>query len=627
MRRYLRHLVQPLVPPRGVLSCGPRAITRGVGLILLLTACGDNGSGVADAPQAAGSDVMSGGSISRHDDSSGSTVQEGEARPSEPGSGQPDAQDPPANASVDTSAPGVTVPPNDNGLPATQLPGAGEEPFVNCDTPGPRLIRRLTAEQYQNTLAALVGDGFPVEEVFSDPAINGFHVDADAALVSDLTAELLMNYAERVAAWVLDNQVWRVATCNTHEESCHRQVISEFGRRAFRREPTDEQMNTYLSLFAAEESFEAGLYVVLSTMLQSPYLLYRRELGEPDPENPGQYRLTPYEVASELSYFLSNGPPDDQLLNAAAEGRLTTREELDQQVYGLLSRDGSQNAFAAFVHGWLEVDTLYKKAKDPAVLEFSQPLREAMLGETRSLFLELFQSGGTIADLFTADFTMLNQPLAELYGFGGVSGDGFTRVAVEGRRSTGILGHASFLTEHSLPDNSSPVQRGRVVRERLLCQDLPPVPENLDTNLSDAAGFSNNRERYEQHSADPACAGCHRLIDPVGFAFENYDAFGRYRESENGTPIDASGELSGVVGGPVPLSGLQSLSDFLSISDEARSCLIRYWSYFAYGREGWSEQQCNHDAIRAEAAANDYKLQSTLFAILHAPHFSRRVAD
>ena len=506
-------------------------------------------------------------------------------------------------------------------------PTVPETPLATCDTPGPRMIRRLTAAQYANTLKQLLGDGFPTEEVLTDPAVNGFHVDADAALVADLTAELLMNYAERAAAWTVENQLWKVASCQNHDPSCHEQVIREFGKRAFRQDPTAEQLQTYSAMFAAEPSFEAGLHLVVSTMLQSPYLLYRRELGEPDPDHEGQYRLTPYEIASELSYLITDSPPDEQLLDTAAQGRLSTRDEIDQAAHSLLSKEEAKPGLGKFVQGWLEVDDLPKKAKDPTIFDLSEPMRQAMLDETNHFFLELFQTGGTIGELYSADFTMLNQPLAEFYGLGGVSGDGFTRVALEGRRATGILGHASFLTEHALADNSSPVQRGVAVRERLLCQDLPPVPEDLDTNLAAPGGFTNNRERYAEHSASAVCAQCHTKIDPVGFAFEEYDAFGRVREEEGGAPIDASGELSEVVGGPIALNGVGSLNDYLSTSDAARACLIRYWSYYAYGKGEWAQHECNHDAIRAESAEEGHTLQGTLMAIIHAPHFTRRVAE
>ncbi len=563
---------------------------------------------------------------------SGSSTTAGSSAPVDPVTGEPvvgtptDPSDPSGVGTAGTTGPGTAGPGTTDPATGTD-PSVPATPLSDCDTPGPRLIRRLTREQYENTLRDLMGDGFPVEEVLSDPVVMGFHVDADAPLVSDLTAELLMNYAERVAAWTIENQSWRLASCNTHDQACHEQVIKQFGRRAFRQDPTPEQLQTYLQLFAAEPSFEAGLHVVVSTMLQSPYLLYRRELGEPDPDNPDQFRLTPYEIASELSYMLTDSPPDDQLLDTAAQGRLSTREEIDQAAESLLSREEAKLGLAKFVHGWLDEDNLLKKAKDPNVYDLSESMRQAMLDETSHFFLELFQTGGTIGELYSADFTMLNQPLAEFYGLGGVGGDAFTRVSLEGRRATGVLGHASFLTEHALPENSSPVQRGVAVRERLLCQDLPPVPANLDTRLDEPGAFASNRERYEQHSANGVCAGCHAAIDPVGFAFEAYDAFGRTREQDMGSPIDDSGELTDVVGGPIPLDGVQSLNDYLSNSDEARSCLIRYWSYYAYGRDQWEQRECNHDAIRAEAAEAGYTLKSTLLAIIHAPHFTRRVAD
>jgi hypothetical protein len=165
------------------------------------------------------------------------------------------------------------------------------------------------------------------------------------------------------------------------------------------------------------------------------------------------------------------------------------------------------------------------------------------------------------------------------------------------------------------------------IRERILCQDLPPVPQNLNTNLASGASFATNRERYQQHSKDPVCAGCHRNIDPVGFAFERYDAFGRYREQENGKPVDASGSLSGMPEGDIPLDGAESLINYLSKSEAVRSCLVRYWSYYAYGRDQWAEKQCNHDAIRREAGKQNYSLKGILTGISHAPHFTRRVKD
>lgn len=507
-------------------------------------------------------------------------------------------------------------------------PSLPAEPLATCDTPGPRTIRRLTAKQYHNTLVDLFGrDDIPREEVLSDPAVNGFHIDADALQVRDLTGELLMNYAEQVAKWATTegDLKYQISPCTSNDESCYRQFVEEFGAKAFRQPLTADQITTYVAMMTAEKevSFEAGMEVVLTAMLQSPYLVYRREVGESDGQ--GQYKLTPWEIASQLSYFLTDSPPDQELRDAAAQGRLETPEDIEREANRLLATDRAQGPLRKFVQGWLEIDGLPSKAKDTSILDLSDSLRQAMLRETEEFFLDLFYNDGTIGDLYAADHTFVNGELASLYGLQG-GGSDFQKVSIAGTtRATGVLGQGAFLTQHALPENSSPVQRGIITRERLLCQDLPPVPENLDTNLEAPAGFKSNRERYQQHSADPTCAGCHSVIDPLGFSFENYDAFGRYREMDMGAPIDASGELNSVVGGPVPLTGLQDLNNYLAISDAARSCVVRYWTYYAYGKDTWDQKVCNHDAVRAAASEQGYTLKATLLAMLKAPHFTRRV--
>lgn len=584
---------------------------------------GDVGNGSPGSIPGGGNDPANPGAVP-----TGGGVGGGGAAPGQvPGSdGVPGANGtPPSPVSTQTpGAPGIDAP-----IDPDADPSAPAEPLAQCDTPGPRMVRRLTSHQYHNTLIDLFGSGVPVEEVLSDPAALGFHVDADALQIRDLAGELLMNHSEQVAAWAVQNQLDNLSNhCRDRAEHCYNQFFDNFGKRLFRQPLSDAQRAQYRTMFEAEESFEAGMSVVLSAMLQSPYFLYRQEMGQPDPERPGQYKLTPYEIATELSYFLTDRPPDENLLRAAEEGRLQSPADIDREAERLLDTEGARGTLKGFVEGWLEIDGLPTKAKDPNVFNLTEAMRQSMLRETHEFFLDAFYNGGSVGDLFGASHTFVNSELASLYGIGGGGGNSFERVSLEGtQRATGLLGQGAFLTQHALPDNASPVQRGFIVRERILCQDLPPVPENLDTNLKAPTNVTSNRDRYRQHSEDPQCYACHAVIDPVGFSFENYDAFGRYRAEDMGNPVDASGELSGVTGGPVPLSGLQDLNDYLAISDMARSCLVRYWSYYAYGRDAWDQKVCNHDAIRAEAAANDYDLKSTLKAILHAPHFTRRVGN
>jgi hypothetical protein len=229
--------------------------------------------------------------------------------------------------------------------------------------------------------------------------------------------------------------------------------------------------------------------------------------------------------------------------------------------------------------------------------------------------------------LFTAQHTYVDERLASLYGFGN-AGQGFQRTDLTGTdRPQGVLGQASFLTTHALSDNSSPVQRAKVVIERLLCGELPPVPANLNTTLDPQTEFSTNRERYDVHRERDECRTCHEAMDPIGFAFENYDGFGRYRDQENGIDVDATGSLAQLASGPVALDGVDSLSAALAESPELQACLVRYWSYYAFGTEAWTDEQCHQDGVVRYARAQDFTLQSVLQGIVQAPHFSRRVND
>ena len=547
-----------------------------------------------------------------------------------PQAGSPSNPGPPGGAGT-TGSPGTggtggtsSMPPG-AGPPPTPPPSA---PLESCTTPGPRLVRRLTSTQYRNTLVDLFQDeGVPVADApLQDPSVLGFRIDADAPVIADLTAELLMNYAETVAVWAVKNKKNQISNCTNHDASCWRQFIQGFGTKLQREPLPEDRVAGYVALFEGETTFDAGMEVALTAMLQSPYLLYRRELGQ---QNGNEYTLTPYEIASELSYFLLDSTPDAGLLQAAADNRLSSKEAIDQEVNRLLAAPEARGPVAQFVQGWLGINHLREKAKDLNVFNLTESLRHAMLGETEEFFFHAFANSGTTSDLFSANYTFANRELAQFYGVSGVNGDAFQRVELPvGTRAPGLLGQAAFLTAHAQPENSSPVQRGMIIRERLLCQDLPPVPADLNTNLAQPGTFASNRDRYQQHSSDPVCSTCHRMMDPVGFALEHYDAFGRYRTMDGNTAIDATGTLFNAPdGSDVPLDGAESLASYLTSNDAVSSCLVRYWSYFAHGRDNWSQKICNHDAVRREASASGYSLRSVLTGLIHAPTFTRRVKD
>lgn len=553
-----------------------------------------------------------------------------------------EADRPPPSLQIDNNGPTTT--PSGEPLPVEML-----APLDQCATPGPRQIRRLTATQYRNTLVDVFGgrQDVPDAPVLRDPTTLGYNVDADDSVIADLDASSLMTLAEDIADWAVQNQLGELTNNCTdiNNQNCARQLVQRLGER-ISREPIDqERVDRFLGLFDEAETFEDGARSVITAMVQSPYLLYRRELGPLDRQQAGEYQLTQFEIASELSYFLTNRPPDTTLLQAARENRLASQEDIQREAARLLATDDAQAVFGSFVRSWTDNERLINKAKAGDTL--TPELRAAMLEETNRLFLDvLSRPDGTIGELFSANYTFINRALSDFYGIQGAAGDAFERVDIsDGRRAPGLLGHGAYLAAHALADNSSPVQRAFVVRERFLCNDLPEVPANLDTNLKPPVATDTSRERYARHSSEEPCRSCHRLMDPIGFTFENYDGFGVFRSEEAGKPVDASGGVplmngrdpvldpaapSGVT--TYELNGLGELATYLSEIEEARACLINNLSYFGYGIANtakWPQEQkvCTDNFIRMEARNAGNTLQSALMGVLRAPHFTRRVRD
>ncbi len=519
-------------------------------------------------------------------------------------------------------------------LPVDQLPA-----LEQCATPGPRLIRRLTAQQYRNTLVSVFGGtDVPDAPTLRDATTLGYSVDVDDSLIEGLDAAALMNLAEDIGEWAVANRLGQLTNncLNLNDQNCRQQFIRNLGAR-ISREPLDqERVDRYNALFNGVGTFQDGVFGVVAAMVQSPYMLYRRELGPLDRNQGGEYTLTQFEVASELSYFLNDGPPDDTLRQAAEQGRLGTVADIDREVARLLDTAAADDVFSRFVKEWLDIDGLQDKAKTGD--ELTPDVRNAMLAETESLFLDVFSRGGSIGELFSANYTFLNQALTSFYRITGATSANLEQVDIsDGRRLPGLLGHGAFLSEHALSDNSSPVQRAFIVRERLLCNDLPEVPLNLDTNLDAPVATDTSRERYARHSAEEPCRSCHRLMDPIGFTFEHYDGFGRYRETEAGKPVDDTGAMPVMRGREFtnvsfPLDGAEDLAAYLAEIEEVRACLISNLSYFGYGMANankWSNQTkvCTDNFIRQEARTAGNTLQSVVSAIAHAPHFTRRVRD
>jgi len=509
------------------------------------------------------------------------------------------------------------------------------------NAPGPRKLWRLTGPQFAASIRAIFNDtsnAAPIATVFNDPTNLGFAIDANALLVQELNASQLQDNAEAIAAWAASaNKLQMFGNCSTLDSACGTKFIQAFGRRTFRTTlaASDARIATYLKLFMAGTSYSDGAQAVISAMLQSPYFLYRSELGT----GSGTFNLTPFEVATELSYLLTGSTPDDTLLAAAdnvAAGNLTMTAMIDQQAMRLLATSSASNATAVmgFMNGWLGLDRLYTTAHDDTIYTMAKSLRDAMNTESQSLLLEAFNGGGSLASVLNADHTFLNTELATFYGLPttGLT-TAFKSVSLAGStvRDPGLLATGTILNGYARPDTSSPTQRGHMVRSRMLCQDVNPPPPNLDTTFHPSTMPETTRDHFVNSHSTGACYSCHQYMDWIGFAFESYDGWGRHRTTENNLPINNSGTVYSDPKGASPnvtgLTGANGLGSYLAASDDVRKCMLRYWTYFAYGNSTWSQDACTYDSIYQEASTSSFGLKASLMAIMHAKNFTQRVQD
>jgi hypothetical protein len=513
--------------------------------------------------------------------------------------------------------------------------------------PGPRKLWRLTAPEFAASIRTIFSDttnAAPIATVFSDQSVLGFSIDANALLIQGLDASQLEDNAEAIAAWAASaNKLAAFAGCATQttgapESTCATSFVQAFGRMAFRTTLTanDPRVAAYSTLFMAGSSNSDGAQAVISAILQSPLFLYRSELGA---QSNGVFALTPYEVATELAYTLTGTAPDSTLLDAAdavTAGSLALSAMIDQQASRLLASGSPVGSVAVmgFMDGWLGLSRLYTTAHDASVFQISASAQQDMWTESEDLIMEAFNGGGTFGSALTADHSFLNQELATFYGIAaGGLGTSFTSVKYAGltRRDPGLLATGTILNGYARPDTDSPTQRGHFVRSRLLCQAIANPPPGVNVTFVPSTTPETTRDQFINRHEQGICGGCHKQMDRIGFAFENYDGWGRYRTTDNGLPTvdtaiiyaDPQGKDDDVTG----LSGAGSLPAFLAQSADVTTCLERYWTYYTFGSSSWEKDACTYDAISHESNAHGTTLQSILMAIIHAPTFTTRVQD
>ena len=510
---------------------------------------------------------------------------------------------------------------------------AGSGPGVNCQpgmtSPGVAPLRRLTQVQYNNTVRDLLGDtSHPGNDFPPDEFRGAFSNQAVAQSVSPVLAQGYQTAAESVTAKALAHPE-RILPCDpkTGEDACARLFIQKFGRRAYRRPPTDAEVSTLFNVYKSDRAdgnvdFNDGMGAVIETILQSAPFLYRPEVG--GVASAGTVALNSYEVGARLSYTIWNSLPDSQLEAAADADQLRTPEQVATQARRMLADPKALTSLQDFFDQWLGVSSLTQVNKDAALFpEFTSAVQASMATE-RHAFLDYVMgtAGGTVDALLTAPFSFLDKNTGPLYGISGLS-DVPQKTMLDPSQRAGILTQPGLMAIYSHPNQTSPVPRGKFVRERLLCEELAPPPPGLIITVPEVQPGSTARQRFAVHDASPSCSVCHVRMDPIGFGFEHMDPIGRYRTLDQGLPVDSAGHLS-ATGLEQDFSSVPELARLLVQSSEVQACVVTQWFRYASGRTETPTDTCSIASVLQTFNRSKGDIRELIVALAQSDAFRYR---
>jgi hypothetical protein len=514
------------------------------------------------------------------------------------------------------------------GNPSTNPPVTNVPPPVatscKADEIGLSPLRRLTRLEYDNSVRDLLGVDLGLGQQFNADETAGPFPSNFFTPVSESTYGQYATAAATIAGKAVERLPMLVPCAASlqasNEAACATQFIRQFGRRAYRRPLDDAEVGRYETLYKAGREgadFAAGIGLVVQGMLESPHFLYLVE-------GPGP--LTQHQLASRLSYFLWNGPPDAKLATLADTGALRTPQALSAEAKRMLADPRAQEMIDDFHMRWLALDDLETLDKDatkyPEFAAVHPLLREEL---KRFAGHVIAQGDGKFETLMTAPFTFANPALAKLYGAKTGTGNDWQKVDLDPNQRAGLLTQGAFLATHG-HENSAPIFRGIAIREQMLCVDLPPPPPGADALLPPAMPNQTTRQRLQRHRADPECAGCHNLMDVLGYGFESFDDVGRFRTTDNGSPVDDSGEfvgtdIDGAFKGPV------QLAQRLAKSEQAQRCVSKQWFRYALGRMETELDACTLDAVYRNFQKSELRLPDLLMALVESDGFRIRRAE
>jgi hypothetical protein len=511
---------------------------------------------------------------------------------------------------------------------------SGAAPMEPQAVGGPPLIRRLTELQYRASIADIFGTDIPVVGRFEHGlrAEGLLAVGTSQAGISSFAFEQYDVSAQGVAAAVMNEEHrGKLVPCQPHSQTsfdaaCAKQFVEHYGQALFRRPLSGEETQRYVRTAQSAQQrlgdFYKGLQFALAGMMVAPDFLVRIERAVPDPKRPGQVRLDAYSKATRLSYFLTNSTPDAELLRAAGAGELDTPEGLGRQADRLIASPRFEGAVRAFFQDMLEFDTFGELAKDPIIYPAfnSYVAADAQEQTLRTITTQLIKQQGDYRDLFTTRDTFLTRALGAVYRLPVATRNGWESAQYPANSDrAGILTNVSFLALYSHPGRSSSTLRGKAIRQVFLCQQVPDPPNNVDFSVvqdSSNTKLPTARDRLEAHRTSPACASCHKIMDPLGLTLENFDGVGSFRAKENGAVIDASGALNGH-----DFEGAQGLGQAIHDDPQTPHCLVDKMYRSAVGRKALPEERPYVSYLYQVFQADGYRVPELMRAIAVSQSF------
>ncbi len=493
-------------------------------------------------------------------------------------------------------------------------------------------LHRLTVLQYQNSVRDLFGEDLEVPtDLEPDSKLHGYTSVATGELtISPIAAATYEAAARAVAHQVVSDEARRAAVigCELGDDACLKGFFADLGRRAWRRPlqtaEVEDLMAVVESAGAALDDGWTGVEFGIAAVLESPFFLYRVELGHVDQDHPARLALDGYEVASRLSYLLWNTTPDDELLDAAERGDLDSGDGVRDAARRLLDSPRARDAVVGFYAEYLNFDRFASLSKNTELYpEYTPELVTGMQGEIENLFAWIvFDQDADYREILKTTVTFVNPQLAALYGLDPIDDPAATadtfvqRDLGAGSGRGGLLTSAGLLALYAHDTVTSPTLRGKFVRQNLLCEDIPPPPPGVMTSLDGVEG-DTLRERLEQHRNDPVCGACHSKMDPIGFGFESFDPIGRLRTEEApGVPDDSTGDLDGVA-----FDGPKELQAMLADDPRVPSCFARQLYRYATGHLELPRELPLIDDLGADFADGGYRVVDLLVELVASDGF------